>query len=90
LDLDYYKDSERGHSFKEVIDALNAALNLKEVYERNKILIKETKGQKGVYSWFPTYFMKAWEEQLPYVEKEFDREFEKVKDITLALSNVLD
>jgi hypothetical protein len=57
LDFDYYKDSERGHNFKEVVDALNAALNLKEIYERNKILIKETKGQKGVYSWFPTYFM---------------------------------
>lgn len=90
LNFDYYKDNEEGRGFKEVVDALNATLNLKEVYERNKILIKETKGQKGVYSWFPTYFMQAWNEQLSYVKKEFDREFEKTKDITAALKNVLD
>lgn len=90
LNLDYYNDYRKDRGFKEVVDALNATLNLKEVYERNKILIKETQGQKGVYSWFPTYFMKAWEKELPGIEKKFTEEFGRIGDITIALKNVLD
>jgi hypothetical protein len=44
LSLNYYDDYRKDRGFKEVVDALNSALNLKKIYERNKILIKETKG----------------------------------------------
>lgn len=37
------------------IDLLNDCLNLKQVYERNKTLIMNSEGQKGVFSFFGTY-----------------------------------
>jgi hypothetical protein len=57
LSLDYYDRALSDRGFKGVVEALNAAINLKEVYERNKILIKHTRGNKAVFSYFPTYFM---------------------------------
>lgn len=90
LNLDYYDEYQQGRGFKEVVDALNSTLNLKDVYERNKILIKETKGQKGVYSWLPTYFMKAWEERVQDLQEKWTEEFKKVGDSTIALEKVLD
>lgn len=89
LDLEYYDDYSKGRGFKEVVDALNSALNLKKIYERNKILIKETKGQKGVYSWFPTYFMKAWEEGSEELLRQWQAEALSSGDLTVALEKVL-
>ena len=47
---------------KEVIDFIdlfNDCLNLKEVYERNKSLIINSEGQKGVFSFFGSYLEKV-------------------------------
>lgn len=45
---------------RSLIDTLNGALQFKETYERNRALIMETKGQKGIFTWFGDYFTKAW------------------------------
>lgn len=45
---------------KDLISALNECLGIKDVFERNLALIKESKGQKNVMSFFPTYFEKVW------------------------------
>lgn len=54
-------DLQDEDSMSELISTINNYMNLKDVYNRNIQLIKNTKGQKSVISWFPTYFKKAWE-----------------------------
>jgi hypothetical protein len=73
-----------------MVDAINSTLNLKDVYERSKILITETKGLKDDYSFYFTYFMKAWEAHKTEIEELWRQEFISVKDAQLALRNVLD
>lgn len=87
LNFDYYRGQ---NDFKEVIDALNACLNLKDVYERNLQLIKTTEGMKGVYSWYPTYFMHAWQEFWPKIKESFDRAFKRGVEASVALNAALD
>lgn len=52
------------NSVKDLIDTLNGALQFKEIYERNRALILETKGQKNITTWFGGYFNKAWNENI--------------------------
>lgn len=85
--FDYYRDQS---DFKEIIDALNTCLDLKEVYERNVQLIKATDGMKGVYSWYPTYFMKAWQDYWPKIKSSAERGFANGQLVEVALSNALD
>lgn len=87
INFDYYRDQ---NDFKEIIEALNACLNLKEVYQRNIQLIKATEGMKGVYSWYPTYFMKAWQQYWPKIKSAAERGFANGQLIETALSNALD
>lgn len=87
ISFDYYRSSG---DFKEVIDALNASINLKKVYERNVQLIKNTKGMKGVFTWYPTYFMQAWQDYWPKIKQGFEYRFKKGGDAGAILSEVLD
>ena len=88
IDFDYYGDQD---SFKQIIDLLNNALNLKEVYERNLQLIKESEGQKAVFSWYPTYFMHAWSEYWDRIKSDFYKEYNIFKDDPgFVLDRVLD
>ena len=87
INFDYYRNQD---DFKEIIEALNACLNLKEVYERNVQLIKATEGMKGVFSWYPTYFMKAWQEFWPKIKSMAEHGFLNGQLIEVALSNALD
>ena len=64
IQLDEY--STQG-DYKLILDTLNEFLNIKEVYERNIQLIKNTKGKKSVISFYPTYFMHAWEAAWPSI-----------------------
>lgn len=86
IDFDYYRNQD---DFKEIIEALNACLNLKEVYERNVQLIKNT-DMKGVFSWYPTYFMHAWQEYWPQIKSEFYQLFLSGQEASSALNTVLD
>lgn len=91
IDFDYYggvRNSREG--FKQVIDALNAYLNLKDIYDRNIQLTKNTKGMKAVFSWYPTYFMHAWEEYWPEIKRAFERNFKKGLEASEALDVALD
>ena len=87
ISFDYYRSSG---DFKEIIDALNASINLKKVYERNVQLIKNTKGMKGVFTWYPTYFMQAWQEYWPKIKQGFEYRFKKGGEAGIILSEVLD
>ena len=87
INFDYYRNQD---DFKEIIEALNACLNLKEVYQRNVQLIKATEGMKGVYSWYPTYFMKAWQQYWPKIKSTAERGFANGQPIEIALNNALD
>lgn len=88
INFDYYRNQD---DFKEIIEALNAYLNLKEVYQRNVQLIKNVQGgMKGVYSWYPTYFMKAWQEYWPKIKSAAERGFASGQLVEIALSNALD
>ena len=54
-------DLEKPGAIKELIDTLNACLNLKNVYERNKqVITANNGGQKGVFSYFNTYILSAF------------------------------
>ena len=87
ISFDYYQSHK---DFKEVIDALNAAINLKEIYQRNVQLIKTTKGMKGVYTWYPTYFMQAWQVYWPKIKSSFENRFKHGGEAGVILSEVLD
>ena len=55
---------------KSLIDTYNSCLNLKDVYERNLFLIKNSNGAKGVFSFFATYFSKVWDEKWPNMAED--------------------
>ena len=55
---------------KSLIDTYNSCLNLKEVYERNLFLIKNSDGMKGVFSFFATYFSQVWDEKWPHMAED--------------------
>lgn len=55
---------------KELITAINECLGIKKVFERNLALIKESRGQKNVMSFFPTYFQKVWERHSDEIFKD--------------------
>lgn len=60
---------EKKDSIKELIKALNACLNLKEVFERNIDLIKFSE-KKSVISFFPSYFEQVLNENLNNLQKQ--------------------
>lgn len=87
IPFDYYQSHK---DFKEVIDALNATINLKEIYQRNVQLIKTAQGMKGVYTWYPTYFMEAWQVYWPKIKSGFESRFKQGREAEAILSEVLD
>ena len=54
------------------IDLFNDCLNLKDVYERNKSLIMNSEGQKGVFSYFGTYLEHVLDEDWQRAAASFD------------------
>lgn len=66
----YDNDSEKTGA--ELIKAINSTLNVKSVFERHLALIKETKGQKQIVTWFPTYFDKQWEANADTILSEIE------------------
>lgn len=89
LNVDSYT---KGADYKEVINAINECMSLKDIYERNKQLIQNYKGKKAVYSWYPTYFLKAWEEKWPLIKQQYERAWQskRVNDGVQLLSDILD
>ena len=55
---------QEGQKFaKELIESINIALGLEKVFRRNLSIILKSKGKKGVFSYFDTYFKQVWEEK---------------------------
>lgn len=53
---------QKGQLFaKELIESINIALGLENVFRRNLSIILKSKGKKGVFSHFDTYFKQVWE-----------------------------
>lgn len=92
-------DFRQPNAIRDLIDTLNACLNLKDVYERNKQIITATnnKGQKGVYSYFNTYLLQAFDKRRDAIQKQvvakfLNREtfFEAVKStLTQEFDNII-
>lgn len=60
---------------KDLIDAYNEIINIKEIFDRNRVLLTNT-NQKALFSFFPTYLDKALEEFMG--EKNFEEEINKI------------
>ena len=89
-------DLDDNKSLKEFIDVLNACLSLKEIYERNIFLIKNSNKErmKGVISFFPTYFLRVWNNKWPSIIKEIDNKINnpisKRQEILEVIVNIID
>lgn len=69
---------------KMLIDALNSTLNIKEIYERNiEMLELSIGGRKSVISFFPTYFIQAWNDRWKEIYDATVKIFSSGKKITL-------
>lgn len=60
---------------KNLINGINECLGIKAIFERNLALIQESKGQKGVMSYFPDYFTKAWAERADTIWEEVAKRY---------------
>ena len=70
---------------KDLIEAINYALGLKDVFKRNLSVILETKGKKGTFSYFPTYFNMVWEEKADAIANEVGKLMESNRNTDLAI-----
>ena len=83
-------DLQKPGAVKEIIDTLNACLNLKNVYERNKQLITSGTAKKGVFTYFNTYLLQAFDERRLKIRDKIVRRFESDAEFFLAVKEVLD
>ena len=69
---------------KRLITAINECMGMKEIFERNLALIKESSGgQKNVMSFFPTYFQHVWNEHAETIYNEATANFVGADQVTL-------
>lgn len=63
--VDLNIDLSQPGAIKQLTEAINDVFQFRAVYERNKALIQDENfsGQKGVFSYFHTYFIKAFHEE---------------------------
>ena len=66
-------------SVKEFIDVLNEAMNFKDIYKRNLQLLLKTDKQKTTISYYPSYFIQAWNAYSDTLWKKVESEFERTK-----------
>ena len=70
-----------------MINAFNTTLNLKEVFERNLALIKETEGQRQLIISFYSYFNKEWEKESKNIINDIIKSYKKTGDISNGNKN---
>jgi len=78
-----YKDGSA--TGEELINAFNTTLNLKEVFERNLALIKETEGQRQLIISFYSYFNKEWEKESKNIINDIIKSYKETDDISKAI-----
>ena len=72
-------DFDDRKSVKEFIDVLNEAMNFKDLYKRNLQLLLKTDKQKTTISYYPSYFIQAWNDYSDTLWKKVESEFERTK-----------
>ncbi len=70
-------DFDDTKSVKEFIDVLNKAMNFKDLYKRNLQLLLKTDKQKTTISYFPSYFIQAWNAHSDTLWEKVASEFER-------------
>lgn len=70
-------DFDDRKSVKEFIDVLNEAMNFKDLYKRNLQLLLKTDKQKTTISYFPSYFIQAWNAYSDTLWEKVASEFER-------------
>ncbi len=83
-------DFSQPGTIQNLIDTLNACLNLKSVYERNKALITNWQGKKGVFSYFHTYLNRIFTEYMPTIQNEVLQNFVRGEEFYSAVKTVID
>lgn len=69
-------DFDDRKSVKEFIDVLNEAMNFKDLYKRNLQLLLKTDKQKTIISYYPSYFIQAWNAYSDTLWEKVSTEFE--------------
>ena len=82
-------DLSQPGAIKILIDTLNACLNLKSVYERNKSIITNYQGKKVAYSYFHTYLNQALTERRTNIKDKLLRRFLNGEDFGAAAISVI-
>lgn len=70
-------DFDDRKSVKEFIDVLNEAMNFKDLYKRNLQLLLKTDKQKTTISYYPSYFIQAWNAYSDTLWEKVASEFER-------------
>lgn len=70
-------DFDDRKSVKEFIDVLNEAMNFKDLYKRNLQLLLKTDKQKTTISYYPSYFIQAWNAYSDTLWEKVESEFER-------------
>lgn len=70
-------DFDDRKSVKEFIDVLNEVMNFKDLYKRNLQLLLKTNKQKTTISYFPSYFIQAWNAYSDTLWEKVASEFER-------------
>ena len=76
-------------SIKILIDTLNACLNLKSVYERNKSMIVNYQGKKAAYTYFATYLNQALDSLRTEIRDELIKRFRNKEDFGKSAVEVI-
>ena len=86
-------DFSQPNDVKVLIETINACIGLKQVYDRNKEIIKNSKtkkAQKGVFSYFHTYILQAFDERRTNILEKIIRRFKSNVDFGTAVREVFD
>lgn len=70
-------DFDDRKSVKEFIDVLNEAMNFKDLYKHNLQLLLKTDKQKTTISYYPSYFIQAWNAYSDTLWEKVASEFER-------------
>lgn len=84
-------DFSEKNAIKDLIDTFNCCLNLKSVYERNKaLMISDNKGVKGVFSYFNTYLLQAYDQRREAIEEQVLEKFMSGADFYSSVHSILE
>ena len=76
--------------YMELIKAINTNLGIKEIFERNALLIQNSNGMKNIMSWFSTYFTIIWKKEADRIVKIIIEQVQKSREsVDTIIENVM-